>query len=369
MQKIGVLLLGLLCSFGAQAQIIRGTVSDWLTRQPIPGVVVYLDGTSVHTVTDARGEYELSTEKWINTSVVFYHPVYRAQAFPYPYTELLDKLQMLGQMQEEAEEMPREELFSRQDMLEVFRHYFFGNTPAGKTCTIHNEEEIVLWYDTPTASLHASSKKPLKITNPYLGYELWYEIETFRVKYDPETEGLPTQPGRVTGKKPLLGETPADSYRLEAKTHYFTDLAPDDEIIRERRNSLYQGSSIHFLQELSRERIASPGNKKTDFKFIDPFMNRVDPGKLFTVTDSLQMKLIKLSPGMDLENKQEEYSRPLYGFCRLLYKNRYYSSIIFFNPKFRVDDYGNADMDAGLLFQGSMAPRCVGEILPRNYTP
>src|SRR5690554_664975 len=43
-----------------QARAIRGVVIEQSTNEPLPGVSVYIEGTSIGTVTDANGEYDFN---------------------------------------------------------------------------------------------------------------------------------------------------------------------------------------------------------------------------------------------------------------------------------------------------------------------
>ncbi len=380
MKKIYTLLICLLCSLGAQAQALRGTVLDSLTRKPIQGVSVYLDGTSIYTVTDAQGRFELSTEKKVNTSVVFSHIGYRMRSFPYPYTGLGNELLMAERVQAVEEVIVRHNLFTREEMLEAFRTHFLGETRAGKRCEIQNEESIDLWYDIDDLSLNASSREPLHISNPYLGYELRYEMERFRVTHNILPESGPAARSRTpkeeeSGKKKKKEEK---KYTIDVKeaahfliegTVYFTDLKPDSKAILRHRNYVYGRSSISFLKELTQGKVGAAYDRKGDFKLYDYDYYNHTADSLFSITDSLHMKLVKLRPRKSLENMQQEFDRKVYSFCRVVYKDVSLSGIIFFEPEFLVDDYGNFSKEAGLFFLGDMAKQRVGDILPQNYTP
>ncbi len=65
---IGVILLstGLL---GAQDKVISGKVTDAQTREPLPGVSVFLKGTTTGTVTDINGAYQLTASE--GSTIVF----------------------------------------------------------------------------------------------------------------------------------------------------------------------------------------------------------------------------------------------------------------------------------------------------------
>jgi len=59
----------------AQA-VIEGIVCDKITKMPVTGVYVVLDGTTNHGITDASGRFELKMEAKSNTKIALYHSSY-----------------------------------------------------------------------------------------------------------------------------------------------------------------------------------------------------------------------------------------------------------------------------------------------------
>ena len=47
----------------AQNMTVSGTVFDQETKQPLPGVAVYVDGSNVGAVTDFDGNFSITAEK------------------------------------------------------------------------------------------------------------------------------------------------------------------------------------------------------------------------------------------------------------------------------------------------------------------
>lgn len=66
-------LLSLSITAGVQAQhLVRGSLSDALTGEPLPSANVVVEGTFQGTITNVDGEYELDVETWPATLLVRY---------------------------------------------------------------------------------------------------------------------------------------------------------------------------------------------------------------------------------------------------------------------------------------------------------
>ena len=76
--NVSILLLFFFVSVGLYAQqIVKGTVKDAATGEPLPGVSVVIKGTSVGVATDFDGKYELKAEN--GSVIVFSYIGYKDQ--------------------------------------------------------------------------------------------------------------------------------------------------------------------------------------------------------------------------------------------------------------------------------------------------
>jgi Ca-activated chloride channel family protein len=67
-----LLLIGLTSVKASSDRIITGTVYDETNKQPLPGVTVRADGTTTGTVTNASGQYKISTPDGVTALVIMY---------------------------------------------------------------------------------------------------------------------------------------------------------------------------------------------------------------------------------------------------------------------------------------------------------
>ncbi len=347
-----------ICGYAA-AQTLTGMVRDKQTKQPIPNADVYLMGTSYFTLTDSTGRFELSIRKQINSPLIISHLTYGSQTF-----NNLNAIPAVIWMEEKAADLSEVSVvgkmrYSKEKKLDVFRRFFLGVTAAGKACRILNEEDIELIYDSKNRQLRATCKKPLRIDNKYLGYEIQYELLSFVVAYSRD----------AMADKWL-------QYSLYSGHSVFKDTAPGNERILRRRKDAYRGSAENFFRHLimgdleqSHWRLIKGGHLLT-------------PTACFLVTDTLSMKKITLLPA--IQGHTATYMKPPYGEVWLInkdkpalgnaYKNNVdynapRSAIAFFTTELLVDSYGNVSPWDAVSFSGEMNEKRMGDMLPYDYEP
>ena len=57
---------------GAQSTIVKGTITDAVTKEPLPFVIVVFRGTQIGTTTDEEGNFILKTDKNFNQVQISY---------------------------------------------------------------------------------------------------------------------------------------------------------------------------------------------------------------------------------------------------------------------------------------------------------
>ena len=224
----------LLLAAAASAQTtVTGRVTDAETGGPLPGVHVYLGGTTVGAVTDAAGTYRLpdvpSGAHDLVATFVGFEPGVRVldtrageQTVDFrlrPRTEALGGLTVEGDRS----------AWLRQ--LDVFRRAFVGGSRDARAVRLLNPE--VLAFDEGRGGrLWARSEGPLRLENRALGYLVAYDLAEF------------------------VAEGEAVAFRGYAR---FEPLEPanGEEAARwaEARRAAYAGSFAHFVHTLAAGRL------------------------------------------------------------------------------------------------------------------
>jgi hypothetical protein len=378
------------------AQTLTGFVYDKATKQPVPSVYVYLDGTQIVDVTTNAGHFTLTVKQMINTNLVVRHIAYQTFIIENPFVHLPDTIYLEEQPNTLGEVTVRADRFSRQQKMRAFREHFLGMTQAGNSCRILNEDDIQLTFNLSTNTLFASSDKPIEVANSYLGYRVLFSLNDFWVKYSGTT----------------LNSTRAQSSYYNVNTS-FTDLRPNDERTKRRRDDVYEESSRNFFKSLAYgsllnvDTVRSPiliikdGVPKDYFIVKDTLSifkiykdgSKIDPYLYFTVKDTLLQKMIHIPDSIiekenpdnslfrisilhrekagEMDYRQRNLSGSSSANILLVNDNgmNNYSGIRFFTNTLFVDQYGNIDKVNKVFFSGFMGRRRAGDMLPMEYEP
>ena len=328
-----VLALFMIISCVAYTQVITGTIYDNLTKNPLEGASVYLDGTTIGAVTNSLGQYRLEIETGINAPIVISFIGYKTKIFRITEMDRLKEIYLEESPNQLDEVLIEADNWSWEKKLRIFRSEFLGKTMSSKYCRITNEKDISLIYKPSTNTLIAFSDKPLIIKNRYLGYTINYNLVDFEIEFKTSLQGL-----RYTYKV------------FSSGTSFFVELHKKPKKKNNiNREKAYHGSLIHFMRSLY-DRQLSENNFSIYYKSLP-----IHPYKYFKF--NTENGLIKIE--MMVKN------------LSVVYKHLQQSSIDFTanNNIFYIDKNGNHSPPNGLLFGGDFGVKRISNMLPLNYTP
>jgi len=356
-QKIIVALIMFLWHCFVNAQVISGVVCDETTKKPVADVQVYLDGTSINTITNTMGRFELRSRSVLNTKLVLHHLLYKTAIINNPFGRIPDTLFIQERLYDLPEFTVLADRFSRAQKMKAFREQFLGVTRAGKSCVIQNEDDIQLTVNMQTGRLLASSENPIVVVNDYLGYRVSFILVDFWVQYGLSFVSL------------------NDDYvqsSFFAVVSYFEDLTPENRRIKRRRDNTFELSSNYFFKSFANDSLKE--NKFTLFNKQFPMDHR----QYFSIKDTMMQKMICIIPETDI-NKNKTFksgtitirainSGPeLTGVVSVLNRRKIQSDIYFMTDSFLVDRYGNIDTIDKISFSGQMGELRAGDMLPIDY--
>lgn len=211
--------------------ILKGTVTDAQTGDPLPGVNVYLSGTTYGVSTNETGYYKLSTSDPGTYNLVFSFVGYRKKVRRIEVApsssetiniSLKEDIQQLGEIEVRATNKKWKERYN------YFFKQFIGRTDFADQVTIENP--WILSFKEKEDVLKATAQKPLKIINNALGYKLYVELVDFR---------WPTYSNRGGG------------YKILPRFELLTPESAQQEL-RWKKNRIrsYLGSFDHFLETM-----------------------------------------------------------------------------------------------------------------------
>lgn len=350
------IMLFLFTSLQSQTFTLKGKVVDSKTKQPIPEVSIYLNNTSIHTMTDANGIFQLVVDERLNTDLIISRVSYHLISIPDPFNEIPDIIYLTEKDNTLNEVVVVGDGLTREEKLKMFREYFLGTSKGGKSCKILNEDDINLFYDMEEKMLTASSESPLIIENDYLGYKIHFNLISFYVQYN------------GNHKLNRLKES------FFAGATLFIDDKPGNKKIEKRRKEAFKKSARFFLKNFVNNTL----NKTNYVLYTDEKEQINDLKRYFEIKDVLDMKQVRIIRYDDILQPQSG-ERPVYMNLTIIGSGKYSrSGIIFYTDSFRVDRYGNVDLvdESGnldalnkLSFFGDFGGQLIGDTLPLNYEP
>ena len=332
-----VCFLGLFFSLSYGQKEYSGIVYDDATKKPLESVVVYLNGTTKGTVTNAKGSFYLELDKASNESLIISYLGY--QNIILDPSEIEDTKHIVLYLKEELE--PLDPVFlenddwSRKKKMHYFKLHFIGSEKVQKTCTILNEDDVNLFYSSSDKTLYASAYKPIKIKNDFFGYTISYDLTDFEAKFKFSDKG-----------RPLIKEV------FFMGTSFFKEF--DDTIETEdkkeyinRRKKAFKGSVLHFMRSLADNALV-----QNNFQL------------LYEGKKTLPDKHFKVSIEDGFANVEADVEKIA------IKHNTSYRSYMIFNSKntnFTIDGFGNYRPVRLFSFSGYMGRLKVGKMLPLDY--
>ena len=183
----GFTLLFFICCLGAFSQaVLKGNVISEETQKPIASVSVYLNNTSLGSVTSEDGVFIIrgipSGKFRLVASCVGFET----------YVNMIDPRSVgknfVISLKPKAEELqsfsvtpPEPDGWKKWGKL--FTELFIGDTPGSNDCKLTNPDVLKFRMNADN-TLTAYAKEPLQIVNYKLGYEIKYKLEEFQYDFN-----------------------------------------------------------------------------------------------------------------------------------------------------------------------------------------
>ncbi|WP_182859089.1 carboxypeptidase-like regulatory domain-containing protein [Flagellimonas aequoris] len=320
----------------SMAQEIQGKVFDSNTKEPIVGASVYFNASSIGTITDEEGNFKLGLPYENNAILVVRHIGYVTRKVIDPSTDSTLQLGLTEDIQNLSEVVLTSDPFTRKEKMKVFKLEFLGDTRAGRSCEILNEDQIKLYFNSYNNTLEAYCEAPIKVRNGFMGYVIYFDIEEFKVSFR---------------EKSLRRIDNIFHTLIDGSTQFF-DVSEGDPKILERREKAYLGSTVHFMRSCWHGDVESQNfSLKRNFKeaSIKDMFNNVEED---VSKDLKKVRFLDKQFVIYFKNK---------GNYRSTLKIAELDSI------YSIDIYGNYTPYKGLVFGGYMANFRIGDMLPMDY--
>jgi len=167
------------------SQTLTGLVIDKVTQEPLETAAVYFDNTTFGTTTNDKGQFSVSYNDAVQSSLVISYLGYEKVVI-LDYRSINNITIELVEAENTLDEVYLEydDGLTRKQKLRLFRTEFLGTSKFAKSCKILNEDDLILRYNKRNNVLFASSKSPVKVKNRALKYEVTFDIIDFKVNFN-----------------------------------------------------------------------------------------------------------------------------------------------------------------------------------------
>ena len=320
MKRFSLTLFCVFLSLHFYAQVLKGSVLDAKTHQPVVFANVYFNGTFRGTTTDSLGHFKLklvSKQKLpLTVSFVGY---YSSEIKSYEVDKLLTIY--LRPKTFELNTVVLKSGKTRRKLKErIFKREFLGTNRTARYCIIENMADIQLKYSKDKSTLNAFIDKPIIINNTYLGYKIEYYLDYFYYRND-----TVFYQGAFYFKEKKI--TPLEKLKT----------------IKKHRTEVYYGSKMHFIRSLYNNDL-----KKEGYKVLGSNRYKYNYD---SIMKSKKSHYLDIKNYIDINFRGQEASR-LYQLKDSVYiaKNGYHSPY-------------------GILWTGYMGSQRLSDLLPFEYDP
>lgn len=357
--RIYLIALLLFCGSLHAQLLISGDVYDEAEKKPLEGAYVYIDGTTISASTDEKGHFRIAVAHKYNAPLIISYMGFETLRVEDPFQYVGRSIKVYMRM--EATELDEvvitnKSLFTRAQMLKVFRQQFLGVTKAGESCRIENENDIYLYYDGQKHMLKAKCSKPIRIVNKYLKYNIFFNLAEFEVQYSRNS---------------------LDFFSMKqsfyAGSTSYTDVSKKGSADKKRKEA-YLGSVTHLMHTIR--------NNDWDAQKFTLYVDKLpaNPADYFTVSDTAGLTTVKINtraleanlpkvvakPTLGKLPEQPDYTKVPVSILRNL-DTRKQSGMNFQTDTFYIDENGLYQPIGALMFFGYMGSLKVGDMLPVDY--
>ncbi len=327
-------------------------VKDDATDQPIENAFLFIENTSIGTVTDQEGNAQLSLDGQESYTLVVTHILFKT--FVVDAAQVTSGLNVISLVEKEISlnevtiKSKRVKSKKRKKWLKRFEKSFFGDKVSKRKIELLNPE--VLWFEEVDEVMKAYAVDNLKIFNKDLGYQVQFALEEFSLSDDEDV--------KYRGK--LFFEDAIDEVKRKKK------------VVKKRKTAYRQSSQLFFRSLVNQhpinEKLFEYGIAKAD-----------DNGEVVfypTTYDSLDWRYgvyadtLLVDDYLTVVNTSQTYKALLNQRInkKFLSKNEFVSSLSSRSGKFVISHDGYLINQDDIEESGFWASLRMAQALPISYT-
>lgn len=171
-------------SLHSQGFTVEGHVRDAENGQPVPLVTVYLNGTTLGTITGPDGKFRIQ-HVILPSELIFSHVSYHLERIPLRDSSGLTGLDI--RLDKKVIELEAATVFytspgENQEVLERFKRWFLGINYAETGAKILNDS-VIRFIPGENDQFSAEALAPIKVSVPATGYQIMVDLVHFNLTY------------------------------------------------------------------------------------------------------------------------------------------------------------------------------------------
>lgn len=253
--------------------VIKGRVLAESSDVPVINASVYLNNTSIGTITNKNGEFTLNagsiyTGELVISSVGFQPLFYKLNTGDATNKFYTFKLEIKERTLRNIAVMND---VTRQSWLKIFKDNFLGITEEADNCKIENLDAVYFAVGDDKGTMFAYADTPLIIKNKLLGYKISFDLIEFS-----------------------YNKTNSATYY--AGYNRYDELGDKKRWIKRRRQN-YFGSTVHFYRSLIANKLTEEGYSMFEVKKLLKDTGAAKSKKSITINSHDLSVAIPLPPG------------------------------------------------------------------------
>lgn len=237
MRLIFILLFGFLGYSTIAQTTLKGTVVDALTHKPVAGTSVFIPNSSIGAIANAEGQFTITIPAG-KYDLVFTAIGFETRLINSASSDAFTIVKLTPKARELDEVIVRSyDKNGWTNWGKFFIENFLGTTDNAEDCFINNTSVLRFSHDKKNSELIVIATEPLIITNKALGFNITYQLEHY--SYNFKTKML------FYHGYPLFKAMDGNNRKQKRWA--------------ENRKLAYEGSQLHFMRALYRNRLSEEG--------------------------------------------------------------------------------------------------------------
>ncbi|GAB2834766.1 peptidase associated/transthyretin-like domain-containing protein [Ferruginibacter profundus] len=351
----------------SQAQIvIKGRVVDSKSDLAIANASIYLNNTSIGAITNARGEFVITTSSIYSGELIISSIGYQALSYrldskdadKHTYTFKLDI------KENEMKDVLVMNDLARQQWLKIFKDNFLGITEEGDNCKIVNLKAVYFTTGKDKNTIYAYADSPLIIINKMLGYKISFDLIEFNFnKENHSTYFVGYNRYEDMGDKRRWTKRRRENY-FGSTMHFYRSLISDS--LKEEGYSILAVTKKQITDTLKREKVWEITKK-------DTFVTQPTTARKILFSDSTGNYYLKADGKITVNyNKVPHTKAYLVNKVFVEGLSHYYGFTAYINlmsDKVALDGNGIIIDPMQVIYNGYWVYEKMCNQLPFNYTP